>query len=63
MNTIHPMYKSVFFFFFLNRVYCPSRRGLMLDFTLWYATPPAPNAVYASSFPGHPQYPHRAHPE
>ena len=41
------MVLTFFFFFFLNPIYCPSRRGLMLDFTFLYATPLAPNASSA----------------
>ena len=52
-----------FFFFFKNPVYCLSRWSLMLDFTYWYATPLAPSASFAPSFPSLPQLLHEAHPE
>jgi hypothetical protein len=42
---------SFFFFFFLNPIYCPSRRSLTLDFTLLYATPLASSAIFAPASP------------
>ena len=38
-------------FFFLNPVYCPSRRSLTFDFTFWYATPLAPSAIFTPASP------------